>query len=81
MEKDNFKLIVAVALGAIGGLLLARYVWGVANKEGVLSKHLDTLSSILKQIEGMNTDEAIDLKERIHTILQTIDSNYVSNKE
>ncbi|NQT77960.1 MAG: hypothetical protein HQ565_09620 [Bacteroidetes bacterium] len=76
LEKENYKIIAAVAIGAIGGLLLGKYVWGKDGSDRPLSKHLATLSKVLEQIEGIETKEAEDLKERIHNILTTIESNY-----
>jgi ElaB/YqjD/DUF883 family membrane-anchored ribosome-binding protein len=76
LEKENYKIIAAVAIGAIGGLLLGNYIWGKGNSGKPLSKHLATLSEVLEQIEGIDTKEAKDLKERIHNILTTIESNY-----
>ncbi len=79
MENDNtnIKLIGAVALGAIGGLLLGSFLWGPRSENNSLSNHLSTLAKVLKEIEGVDTEEANDLKERIHNILNTIESNYV----
>jgi len=79
MENDNIniKLIGAVAVGAIGGLLLGSYLWGSKADHSALSNHLSTLSQILKEIEGIDTAEAEDLKKRIINILNTIESNYV----
>ncbi len=61
-EKENYRLIAAVAIGAIGGLLLGNYLWGKDGSERPLSKHLATLSEVLEQIEGIDTKEAEDLK-------------------
>lgn len=79
MENDNtnIKLIGAVVLGTIGGLLLGSYLWGPRSENNTLSNHLTTLAKVLKEIEGIDTDEANDLKERIHNILNTIEANYV----
>jgi hypothetical protein len=79
METDNInvKLIGAAAVGAIGGLLLGSYLWGNRRENNDLSKHLSTLSKVLKEIEGIDTAEAKDLKYRIHNILNTIDSSDV----
>ncbi len=74
VSKDNFRLAAAVAIGAIGGLLLGNYVWGKDGTHNPLSKHLATLSEILEQIEG-------DLKERIHNILNTIETSYGITKK
>lgn len=80
-EKENYRLIAAVAIGAIAGLLLGNYVWGKGDGDRPLSKHLATLSEILEQIEGIDTKEAKDLKERIHNIISTIESNYGITKK
>lgn len=80
-DINDFKIISAIALGAIGGLLLGNLIWGRQGIKTPLSKHVSTLSKILKQIEGMNTEEAEDLKNRIHSILKTIESNYGDTKE
>ena len=79
MENDNIniKLIGAVALGAIGGLLLGSYIWGSKSDSNTISNHLSTLSKILKEIEGIDTEEAEDLMTRVDNILNTIESNYV----
>ena len=80
-EKENYKIIAAVAIGAIGGLLLGNYIWGKDGSEKPLSKHLAALSEILEQIEGIDTKEAEDLKKRIQNILTTIESNYGITKK
>ncbi len=80
-EKENYKIIAAVAIGTIGGLLLGNYIWGKDGGEKPLSKHLAALSEILEQIEGIDTKEAEDLKKRIKNILTTIESNYGITKK
>lgn len=80
-DNDNFKLIAAVALGAIAGLLLGGFLWGGKREGEPFSKHVSTLGNILKQLEDIKSEEADNLKERINNILSTIESNYVSNKE
>jgi len=81
IEKDNYKIIAAAATGAIGGLILGNYLWGKPGRDTTLSKHLATLSKVLEEIEGINTEEAENLKERIQNILHTIEANYGNNKE
>ena len=81
IEKDNYKIIAAAVTGAIGGLILGNYIWGTQSSDKTLSKHLATLSKVLEEIEGINTEEAEDLKERIQNILHTIESHYGNNKE
>lgn len=75
-EKNNYKIILAAALGAIGGLLLSEYLRGKGENHTPLSRHLSALSEVLEQIEGIDTKEAKDLKERIHNIISTIETNY-----
>lgn len=77
MENENIKLIGAAALGAIGGLLLGSYIWGSKENNQTLSTHLATLSRLLKEIEGIKSDEADELRDRINHILNAIESNYV----
>ncbi len=81
VEKENYRIIAAVAIGAIAGLLLGKYVWGSEGIEKPLSKHLAILSEVLEQIEGMDTKEADDLKERIQNIVKSIESTYGITKK
>lgn len=81
VEKDNYKVIAAAGLGALGGLILGNYLWKTQSNDRTLSKLLATLSKVLEQIEGINTKEAEDLKERILNILKTIESHYGNTEE
>lgn len=76
LEKEDYRIVAGVAIGAIGGLLLGKYVWGKDDSDKPLSKHLATLSEVLEQIEGLDTTDAKDLKERIQNILTSIESTY-----
>lgn len=77
MENENYKILAALAFGAMGGLLLGNYIWGSAQgKNKSLSNHLATLSKVVEQIEEINTEESEKLKERIERILTTIESSY-----
>lgn len=75
-DNSNFKFILAIAIGAIGGLIIGNYLWGDPKKDRNFSKHFETLTQILKQIEGFKGDEAENLKGRITSILETIESKY-----
>jgi len=75
-ENENYNLIAVAAMGAIGGLIIGSYIWGGDKDTKHLSKHLSTLSEVLEQIEGIDTKEAKDLKERIFNIIRTIETNY-----
>ena len=78
MDNENYKILVALAFGAMGGLLLGNYIWGSSSqgKNRSLSNHLATLSKVVEQIEHINTEESEKLKERIENILTTIESSY-----
>ena len=79
-ENLNYKIIAAAVLGVLGGLLLASYL-GSQDRDKSLSEHLASLSKILKQLEGINSVEAENLKERVENILTTIESTYGNAKE
>ena len=83
MENDNYqiKLIGSVLAGTIGGLLLGRYIWADRTDNTPLSDHFSLLSRILEEIEKVKPHEIEDLKERIHDILNTIESGYVKAKK
>jgi hypothetical protein len=82
IENENYKIIAAVAFGAIGGLVLGNYLWGDQNRERKLSsRHISVLSDVLEQIEDIDTSEADDLKKRIKNIISTIEKNYVKSEE
>ena len=73
MDNQSTKLMVAAALGAVGGLLLGLYLWGPEEKKGKLSKHLETLSKIVEELEQVDQKEAKDLKERISKIIRSVE--------
>lgn len=81
MDKDNYRIITALALGAMGGLVLGNYIWGSQGKDRSLSSHLATLSKVIEQIENIDTHESDELKERIENILTTIESSYGYSEE
>ena len=78
MDNENYKILAALAFGAMGGILLGNYIWGSSHegKNRSLSNHLATLSKVVEQIENINTEESEKLKERIENILTTIESSY-----
>jgi hypothetical protein len=79
METDqfNYKIIAATVLGALGGFLLAGYLFRGEGQEKSLSHHLTTLSKILEQIEDLKSEEVESFKKRIEDLLTTIESTYV----
>ena len=81
MENENYKLLAAVAFGAIGGMVLGHYLWGGAGRNKALSQHLATLGKVIEQIEQIDPDESEKLKERIDNILKTVESNYGISEE
>ena len=77
MENEKYKILAALAFGAMGGLLLGNYIWGSGHgKNRSLSYHLAALTKVVEQIEEINTEESEKLKERIEHILTTIESSY-----
>lgn len=77
MENENYKILAALAFGAMGGLMLGNYIWGSGRgKSRSLSYHLAALTKVVEQIEEINTEESQELRERIEHILTTIESSY-----
>lgn len=81
LKNVDFKLIAAIAMGAIAGIFLSQFVLNTQHGGKPLSKHVATLSKVLKQIERMDTEEAEDLKKRIQNILKIIETSYGNTKE
>ena len=73
MDNQNTKLMVAAALGTVGGLLLGLYLWGPEEKKGKLSKHLSTLSSVVKELEDMKSEETKDLVDKISKLIKSVE--------
>ena len=80
-RDDTYKIIVATAVAAIGGILIGRYIWGVKGADKPLSSHISTLSKVLEQIESIDTEEMANLKERIDNILTSLESSYGKSEE
>ena len=73
MDNQNTRLMVAAALGAVGGLLLGLYLFGSEEKKGKLSGHLSNLSSIVKELEEIDTQEAKNMKEKISKLIKSVE--------
>ena len=73
MKQENVRLLVSAALGAVSGLLLGMYLFGEEEKKGKLSKHLSSLSELVKELEELKSDEANELKDKIKSILSSIE--------
>lgn len=80
-KKDFYKILAVAGVSVIGGLLLGSYLRGLNDKGEPLSKHLDTISKLLQQIESVPIDDAENIKMRIQNILTNIESNYAEPKE
>ena len=76
MHQDRTILIGALALGALGGLLLGSYLWRSGDTEHRLSTHLGTLSRVVEEIEELDLEASDQLKERIEDLIKTIKENY-----
>ena len=69
-------LVSALALGAMGGLLLGSYLWRNENNEQSLSRHVGTISKVIEEIEKFDLEEVDLLKERIEDLIKTIKASY-----
>ena len=72
MKQENVRILVAAALGATAGLLLGMYLFSEEEKKGKLSRHLETLSELVKELEELKTEEAKDLKDKVKSILGNV---------
>ncbi len=72
MKQENVRILVAAALGATAGLLLGMYLFSEEEKKGKLSRHLETLSELAKELEELKTEEAKDLKDKVKSILGNV---------
>ena len=75
-QIDKTIVASALALGALGGLLLGSYLWRNNNSEQSLSSNLGTISKVVEEIERFDLDEADLLKERIEHLIKTIKESY-----
>lgn len=73
MENRGVKLVIATAMGMLGGLLLGRYLWGLEERKGKLSDHLLKLGDIVKELEEIETHEAQDLKAKLSKLITGIE--------
>lgn len=73
MDKQNTKLVIATAFGAVGGLLMGLYLWGSEENKGKLSKHLSGLSSIIKELENVDIKDAVNVKDKISKLLKSVE--------
>ena len=81
LDNPNYKIIAAASLGALGGFLLAGYLQKANIQETPLSKHLASLSKVLAQIENVEDVDVENLKERIKSLLTTIEQSYGNPEE
>ena len=72
MKQENVRILVAAALGASAGLLLGMYHFREDEKKGKLSKHLEYLNNLVKELEDLKTDEAKELKDRVKNVLNSV---------
>jgi hypothetical protein len=72
MKQENVRILVSAALGATAGLLLGMYLFSEDEKKGRLSRHLESLGALVKELEALNTDEAKDLKDKVKKILISV---------
>ena len=80
MNKENIRLLVAAAMGTVSGLLLGMLIGGGEEKKGKLSKHLSSLSDIVRELEELDSEEAKELKEKVRNILGSVEE-ILDNKD
>ena len=83
MEVDHpeYKIIIASMLGAVGGFLLAAYLYNAKDQKRPLSKHVAALARLIEQFEGDKESDLENLKERIESLLTTIEKSYGNPEE
>ncbi|MFD1294006.1 hypothetical protein ACFQ5N_09185 [Lutibacter holmesii] len=78
LKKDDSKLIIAGVAGGIAGLLLGAYIWRNDEKNAI-SKKLKTITKVIEQLENLDSEDAIVLKDKLKNLLLNL--NYEESKE
>lgn len=81
LDNPNYKIIAAASLGALGGMLLAGYLFNAKDQDLPLSKHVAALSKLIEQFEGVDNVDMDSLKEKIESLIITIEKSYGKPKE
>ena len=55
MKQENLRLLVAAALGATAGLLLGIFLFSEEERKGKLSRHLENLSELVRELEELRS--------------------------
>jgi len=72
MKPENVRILVAAAVGATAGLVLGMYLFSEEEKKGKLSQHLESLNTLVRELEDLKTDEAKELKDKVKNILNNV---------
>lgn len=80
-NDDNYKLMAALAIGAVGGLFLGNYICKKHDIDLSVSKHLKLLSNVAEQVEDIDTENITNVKDKIQSILNSIETTYGNTKE
>jgi len=80
-NNENSKLLIAGVVGGLAGLMLGAYIWNKNNGENPLSGKLKSIVKAIEQLEGINTDDAKSLKEKLKNLLQNLNENYGKSEE
>lgn len=81
IDNPNYKIIAAAGLGALGGMILAAYLFKPGNEGKPLSEHVASLSRLIEQLEGIKGEDMDKLKERIEGLITTIERSYGNPEE
>lgn len=68
-KNENSKLLMAGIVGGVAGLMLGAFIWGKNDGENPISGKIKSIVKAIEQLEGINTDDANSLKEKLKNIL------------
>jgi len=74
-KNENSKLLMAGIIGGVAGLMLGAYIWGENDGENPISGKIKSIVKAIEQLEGINTDDANSLKEKLKDIVLTLKEN------
>lgn len=80
-KSENSKLVIAGVVGGVAGLLLGAYIWGKNDGKNPISEKLKSIVKAIEQLEGINTDEANSLKDKLQNALHNLNPKHGKSEE